>query len=117
MWKCCAEPKRANSFEHTLTSHSTSETIGCFVWSAERSVRVWEISGRHVAMVSEMTHKATSFFIAGAKWVISFSAKINHKRSRACARKGGGGAGREWFHCMGCSVRICVWLSENVVSR
>ena len=32
---------------------------------------VWEISGRQVAMASEMTHQATSFFVAGAKWETS----------------------------------------------
>ena len=35
---------------------------------------VWEISGRQVAMASETTHQATSFFVAVAKWVISPSA-------------------------------------------
>ena len=78
---------------------------------------MWEISGRQVTMVSEMMHQATSFFVAGAKWALSSSTKINRKRSRACARKGGGDAGGEWFHCTGCYVRICMWLSENVVSR
>ena len=57
---------------------------------------VWEISGRQVAMASEMTQQATSFFVAGAKLAISPSVRRSMiARDRERAKGGGARAG----HC------------------
>ena len=63
---------------------------------------MWEISGRQVAMASEMTHQATSFFVAVAKWAISPFTYIDRPREIASAhekRGQGPGRGKVPLHC------------------
>ena len=66
---------------------------------SKRTSAVWEISGRQVALASEMTHQATVFLFLPRK-----------STARDCAREKGAGSGS-------LALRVCVWLSENNVSR
>ena len=68
---------------------------------------MWEISGRQVAIATKVSHQATSFFVAGAKWATLSVIARSIDRSRESARRKGAG-----FHDS--APRACVSLSENV---
>ena len=67
---------------------------------------VWEISGRQVAIATKVSHQATSFFVAGAKWATLSVIARSIDRSRESARRKGAG-----FHDS--APRACVSLSVS----